>query len=122
MLEKTEKTKLEIAEISDYLGEENTPDRVTELKSQIALQKALLTNDTNEIRSLIGSVPIRKKLSPGELDLVSEFVMTRGSATNKELAYKLNITEDACKNRFKQVFQKMNISSRAELFSFVLQK
>lgn len=121
MLEEVETRKMAVETMQDQIEENANSELEDELKQKLAIQQAFVIENENKIRSSIERLPSNRKLTEGELDLVVCFFSHRGAVTNKELGFNLTVSEDAVKNRFKSVFHKMGVSSRTELFSFIIQ-
>lgn len=114
--------KMVIEELRERLGDTLDVDNIESLMKSMEARKKMLARDERTIRCFLEALPIEKKLANSEIELLSIFLMHSGSLPNKELAFILNTSEDAIKNRFKMIFQKLRVSSRTELYSFLLKQ
>lgn len=114
--------KMLIEEIRERFENELGTNNIEDLMKKTQLQQAVIDNDKKLIRDILLSMSSGQNLSEGELDLLVCFVLNRGSLSNKELSFLLGTTEDAIKNRFRIIFQKMNASSRTHLYSQIIQR
>jgi len=58
-------------------------------------------------------------LTDEEFELIIKFFLARGNLTNKELAYNFDVSENVIKNRLRNIYKKLEVSTRTALLAFL---
>ena len=110
----------ELHELEAKLKSHEDPTDSTRMN--LDLENAILLDDLEVIRAFIESLESLEELTEREQDLLVDFFIHRGSLTNQELAFDLNVSTDSIKQRFKTIYRKLNVCSRTELYAFLSEK